>query len=224
MGRVLFTLIFGLTGLAILVSLGMWQLQRLTWKEGVLADIEARISADPVSVPLGSDPISDRYLPVHLTGEMLEGEVHVLVSVKQVGPGYRILAPFVTQDQTLLVDRGFVALEDKDTPRQIGEMEIIGNLHWPDEIDEYTPDPDIDANIWFARDLNVVPAVLGTEPILVIAKSKTDPNVTPLPVDTNGIPNDHLQYVVTWFGLALVWAGMSVYFLWRTRAAKRAES
>ncbi len=224
MGRVLFTLIFGLTGLAILVSLGLWQMQRLDEKETLLADIEARIIADPVSVPLNPDPVDDRYLPVHLTGEMLAGEVHVLVSVKQVGPGYRVLAPFLTNGRTLLVDRGFVALEDKKTSRQIGEMEIIGNLHWPDEIDQYTPDPDIDANIWFARDLDVVPAVLGTEPFLVIAKSKTDPNVTPLPVDTKGIPNDHLQYVVTWFGLALVWAAMSVYFLWRTRAAKRAES
>jgi surfeit locus 1 family protein len=34
-------------------------------------------------------------------------------------------------------------------------------------------------------------------------------------VDTAGIPNDHLEYAVTWFALALVWLGMTAYFLRR---------
>jgi len=222
MGRFLFMLIIVAAGLGVLLYLGTWQLQRLAWKEGVLAEIEARIAADPVAIPEDIDRTRDRYLPVTVTGEMLPGEIHVLVSVKRVGPGYRILAPFDDGGQVILIDRGFVALEDKDTPRAQGPMTITGNLHWPDEIDSYTPEPDVDNAIWFARDVDTIARVLGTEPVLVIAKSKTDPNVTPLPVDTSGIPNDHLHYAVTWFGLALVWAAMSAFFLWRTRA--RSES
>ena len=144
--------------------------------------------------------------------------MHVLVSVKQVDPGYRIIAPFRVGDRTILLDRGFVRIEDKDKDRQTGPMEVTGKLHWPDAIDGYTPEPDLKENIWFARDVPALAAELGTEPVLLIARSRTDPGVTPLPVDTAGIPNDHLQYAVTWFGLALVWAAMTVYFLWRGRA------
>ncbi|TMV07728.1 SURF1 family protein [Ruegeria sediminis] len=218
MRRILFLLIFGLAGLAVLLALGTWQVRRLAWKEALLSEIDARISGDPVNLPENPRPEADRYLPVTVQGEILAGEVRVLVSVKQVGPGYRIIAPFRTGDRTLLVDRGFIPTEAKRAERQIGQMEVTGNLHWPDEIDSYTPDADLAENIWFARDVTALAQELGTEPVLLIARSRTDPNVTPLPVDTVGIPNDHLQYAITWFGLALVWAAMTAYFLWRSRA------
>ncbi|KIC43760.1 cytochrome oxidase biogenesis protein Surf1, facilitates heme A insertion [Ruegeria sp. ANG-S4] len=223
MRRTLFLLIFGLAGLGVLVSLGVWQVQRLAWKQGVLAEIESRISAAPVALPMQVAEDADKYLPVTVSGDMQPGEIHVLVSVKQVGAGYRIIQPFRTDDRTILVDRGFVPVTAKDTPRQTGQMEIYGNLHWPDEIDRYTPEPDLDANIWFARDVPNLAAALESEPVLLIARSPTDPGVTPLPVDTAGIPNDHLQYAITWFGLALVWAAMTGYFLWRSRASSESD-
>ncbi|NOD62621.1 MULTISPECIES: SURF1 family protein [unclassified Ruegeria] len=224
MRRILFLLIFGLAGLGVLLSLGIWQVQRLSWKQEVLAEIEDRISANPVDLPAQVSEEADKYLPVVVSGEMVPGEIHVLVSVKQVGAGYRIIQSFNTGDRTILVDRGFVPTTAKDTERLTGPMEIAGNLHWPDEIDSYTPEADIDANIWFARDVQNLAAALGAEPVLLIARSQTDPNVTPLPVDTAGIPNDHLQYAITWFGLALVWAAMTGYFLWRSRANSESDA
>ncbi|MEM1005765.1 MAG: SURF1 family protein [Pseudomonadota bacterium] len=223
MRRILFLLIFGFSGLAVLVSLGAWQVQRLAWKEGILADIDARIAADPVQLPASPSESADKYLPVTISGEMQPGEIHVLVSVKQVGAGYRIIQSFGTDGRTILVDRGFVPVTAKQNDRVQGVMEITGNLHWPDEIDGYTPEPDIDANIWFARDVPSLSVALGTEPVLLVARSQTDPDITPLPVDTAGIPNDHLQYAGTWFGLALVWAAMTGYFLWRGRAPTKSE-
>ncbi|NOD92989.1 SURF1 family protein [Ruegeria sp. HKCCD4884] len=224
MHRILFLLIFGLAGLGVLLSLGIWQVQRLSWKQELLAEIEDRISADPVDLPAQVSEDADKYLPVIVSGEMVPGEIHVLVSVKQVGAGYRIIQSFNTGDRTILVDRGFVPTTAKDTERLTGPMEIAGNLHWPDEIDSYTPEADIDANIWFARDVQNLAAALGAEPVLLIAGSQTDPNVAPLPVDTAGIPNDHLQYAITWFGLALVWAAMTGYFLWRSRANSESDA
>lgn len=224
MRRILFLLIFGLAGLAVLLSLGVWQVKRLAWKESVLADIESRIDADPVQLPDNIDPERHRYLPIVVQGEMLSGEIHVLVSVKQVGPGYRIISPFRVNGRTILVDRGFIPTTAKEAARQTGFMEVVGNLHWPDEVDSYTPDPDRNANIWFARDVSALAAELGAEPVLLIARTKTDPGITPLPVDTAGIPNDHLQYAVTWFGLALVWAAMTGYFLWRGRAPSESDA
>jgi surfeit locus 1 family protein len=68
MQRFAFLMIFGLGGAAILVSLGIWQMQRLAWKEAMIADIEARIAADPVPLPGTPDPETDNYLPVSVTG------------------------------------------------------------------------------------------------------------------------------------------------------------
>ncbi|RLK11410.1 SURF1 family protein [Ruegeria conchae] len=223
MRRILFLLIFGLAGLGVLTSLGVWQMQRLAWKQGILAEIEARIAADAVDLPETVMEADDKYLPVTLFGDMKPEEIHVLVSVKQVGAGYRIIQPFSTAGRIILVDRGFVPTTAKQADRVTGPMEVSGNLHWPDEIDSYTPVPDIDGNIWFARDVPTLAAALATEPVLLIARSKTDPDITPLPVDTAGIPNDHLQYAITWFGLALVWAAMTGYFLWRNRAPSERE-
>ena len=225
MHRLLFPLIFSLAGLGVLIALGVWQMQRLAWKEDVLAELERRITAEPGGLPpvffLSED--EDRYHPVWLEGEMDPREIHVLVSVKLVGAGYRIIQPFRMADRTILVDRGFVPVEAKQTDRLTGPMMLEGNLHWPDEIDSFTPEPDIDGNIWFARDVQALAAALGTEPVLVVARTKTDPGITPLPVDTAGIPNNHLQYAITWFGLALVWAAMTGYFLWRNRAPAKSE-
>ncbi|WP_425045943.1 SURF1 family protein [Primorskyibacter sp. S87] len=216
MRRILFFLIFGLSGLSVLLSLGFWQVRRLEWKNQILAEIEARISQPPVSLPASPDPNTDRFLPVAVHGQMQPEEIHVLVSVKKVGPGYRVISPFIGDDgRRILVDRGFVSTDGKQAERVSGSMEVTGNLHWPQEIDSFTPDPDLEGNIWFAREVTMMAKALDTEPVLVIAKSETDPTVTPLPVDTSVIPNDHWQYAVTWFGLALVWAAMTLYFLWR---------
>lgn len=219
MRRVLFLLIFGVLGTALLLALGAWQVQRLVWKRDLLAGIEARIAADPVPLPAAPDPEADRFLPVAVAGEILPGEIHVLVSLKDAGPGYRVIAPFGVGDgRLILLDRGFVPQAQKDAARALGPAEVQGNLHWPQERDGFTPEPDRAANIWFARDVPAMAAALGTEPVLLIARAPTDPGVTPLPVDTAGIPNDHLNYAITWFSLALIWAAMTGFFLWRTRA------
>lgn len=219
MNRLLFLLTFGLTGAAILIALGVWQLQRLEWKMGVLAEIESRIGAAAVPLPATPEPETDRYLAVEVTGTILPGELHVLVSQKRIGAGYRIIAPFRTEaGRRILIDRGFARTEAKDAVRALGPQTISGNLHWPREIDSYTPDPDRQTNTWFARDVAAMATALDTETVLLISRSQTDPGLTPLPVDTAQIPNDHLQYAITWFSLALIWVAMTAYFLWRPRA------
>lgn len=221
MRRILFLLVFGIAGTAILIGLGVWQVNRLTWKRDVLAEIDRRIAADPVALPADPDPEADKYLPVQVSGRIGKKELHVLVSVKRVGPGYRIIAPFITDTgRRILLDRGFVPSEEKDTPRSHCEMTVTGNLHWPQEIDSYTPETEFDTNIWYARDVPAMAAALGAEPVLLVARDAAGPDVTPLPVDTRGIPNDHLQYAITWFSLALIWVAMTASFLWRTRAPK----
>jgi surfeit locus 1 family protein len=219
MKRFGFLIVFGLTGFAVLIGLGVWQVQRLDWKRGVLAEIESRIAAPEVALPETPDPEADKYLAVQVAGTILPGELHVLVSRKNIGAGYRIIAPFETDTgRRILLDRGFVPVAEASADRSLGPVTIDGNLHWPQETDSYTPAPDLAANTWFARDVPAMAAALETEPVLLVARSDTGPS--PMPVGIEGIPNDHLQYAITWFSLALIWAAMTAFFLWRPSAPK----
>ncbi len=224
-GRVITVVLFGLIGAAILISLGVWQLQRLAWKEDVLAEIEARIAAEPVAVPDTPDEEVDRFLPVAAEGLFVGEPLRVLVSVQGSGPGYRLIHGFETDGRRIMVDRGFLAEgvglpEVPETP-----VTVTGNLHWPDEIDGFTPEPDIARNQWFARDVPAMAAQLEAEPILVILRemSVSGAPVTPLPVTSEGIPNNHLGYAIQWFGLALVWLGMTAFLAWRITRSNAVE-
>lgn len=219
MVRLILPLIFGLVGTAVLVGLGVWQMQRLEWKEAILDDIDVRIAAAAVALPDAPDPQADRYLPVTVTGQLQDPAIRVLVSQKQVGAGYRIIRPLEADGRRIMVDLGFLPIQS-ETPAAVPEpVTVDGNLHWPDEVDSYTPVPDLDADIWFARDLPLMADHLNTEPVLVVARDTSLPDnaLSPLPLDTSGIPNDHLGYAVTWFSLAVVWVVMSGFFLWRIR-------
>ncbi len=222
MSRVLFLIIVGLGGAAILLSLGVWQMQRLAWKEAMIADINARILADPVTLPAQPDPEKDAFLPVTVTGTFEGDTLRVLVSQKEVGAGYRLITAMETVNDRILVDRGFVSVDDKSVPTPEGLVTVTGNLHWPQETDRFTPEADFDLNIWFARDVDDLAAALAAEPILVVARDLSVPDsvVTPLPVDTSRIPNDHLNYAITWFSLAAIWLAMSILFMRRRRGAK----
>lgn len=215
--RLISVLVFGAVGAAILISLGVWQLQRLSWKQDVLAEIEARIAAEPVALPDTIDVERDRYLPVTAQGQFTGDATRVLVSVQGTGPGYRLISAFETGGREVLVDRGFIveAAWPHVTPE--GPLNVTGNLHWPDEVDGFTPAPDIARGLWYARDVVALADALGTEPILIIARelSVSDDPVTPIPVTVDGIPNNHLGYAIQWFGLAIVWLGMTAFLAWR---------
>lgn len=214
-------LVVGLLGVAILVSLGVWQLQRLEWKRGVLAEIDARLAAAPVAVPASPDPQADRYRRVRAEGALLPGEIHVYTSGPG-GVGYRVIAPFELSDgRRVLLDRGFVPIGDKELARPPGPLAVTGNLVWPDD---GPPDPDRAKNVWTGRDVPLMAADLGTAPVLVVAAEvapagpEGGPGKAPVPMPVNvAIPNDHLGYALTWFGLAAVWTLMTVLWLWRIK-------
>ena len=217
--RMIWPLLFGLFGTAILIGLGVWQVQRLAWKEDMLAGIEARIGAAPVALPVAAEPGADRYMPVTATGDWTAETLLVLASVKQVGAVYRVISVLDTGGRRVLVDRGTIPVDQRDRVIADGSVAIDGNLHWPAEVDSFTPEPDAGGGLWFARDVPAMAEALGTEPLLIVARSvlPPDPAITPRPVGTEGIPNDHLSYAITWFSLAIVWLGMTVFLLWRIR-------
>lgn len=207
--------LFGLIGFAILIGLGIWQVQRLQWKEGVIAAIDARIADVPETLP-DAPTEADRYMPVRVAGRFTGERLLVLVSHKDMGPGFRVISAYETDGRRIMVDRGFIYEAWKNDPLATTDAEVNGNLHWPEEVDGYTPAPDGD--LWFARDVPAMAKALGADPVLVVARTPTGDGVIPMPVDTAAIPNDHLGYAVTWFSLAAVWVGMTLLWLWRIRS------
>lgn len=224
MRRLILPLVLGLVGFAILISLGNWQVRRLGEKEAYLAEVETLIDAAPQAVPAPVDPVRDRFLAVAAEGVFSGDTVRVLVSHKKMGAGYRLITVLETPEgRRLLVDRGFIRVAFEIPALPEGTVEVTGNLHWPEEVDKYTPENDLDKNIWFAREVPVLAAHLNAEEVLLIARSTSyDAGaVVPLGVGTEGIPNDHLEYVVTWYGLAIVWLLMLGLFLWRMYKSAR---
>lgn len=210
--------VFGLVGTAVLIGLGVWQLQRLAWKEDLIAALQSRLAAEPVAIPQHPEPARDAFLRVRAEGLTGEPELHVLTSEKPWGPGFRVIVPLTLSDgRRILVDLGYVPEAEKAKPRPPARGVVVGALYWPDETDMFTPPPDRAANIWFARDLPAMAEDLATEPLLIVAERHPLGDwPKPLRLGIN-LPNDHLQYALTWFSLALIWAVMSTILLRRER-------
>ena len=234
--RMILPLLFGVAGVAVLLWLGFWQLDRLAWKEARLDTIRAKMAAEPdplIDHFKSTAPISEtNYTRVTFEGVMTDKEAHVLTSLKytgpgsQSGPGFRVLKEVVWNGKNFLLDLGFVPEDQKNDLRSVGPVRVIGNILNPDDYDaSFTPDPDLEKNIWFARYLPMMGQELGVIPFMVVVERAEVMKdgvwvpfdaVTPLPVSVN-IPNDHREYAITWFSLALVWFGMTGYLLWRIR-------
>lgn len=225
MRRLIFPVILGVGGVAILISLGIWQMNRLEWKQGILAEIDSRMSAPAVPLP-PTDALSedaDEYMRVLVSGQPTGDELHVLTSGTAAGTGYRVIAAFETMEgRMIMVDRGLLPIPDKALPPITEQADIEGTLLWPDDMTRATASPDVVENIWFAREIDSMARKLGTDPIMVIEHTATVPDtrLTQLPVTSASIRNNHLEYVITWFLLALVWAAMSLYLIRRTLSPK----
>ncbi len=216
--RMIFPILIGIAGCAVLISLGVWQLHRMEWKAATLARIEAMIAAAPVALPAAPTEVADEYRPVSVTGRLTGDFIEQLAGQKGTSPGVRIIEAFETDSgRRILIDRGFLAEEARATPRPARAATVVGNLLWPDDADSFTPPPDPKTGLWFARDLPAMAAKLQAEPIFVVAREATGDAIAPVPVDTASIPNDHWGYAIQWFLLALVWGVMTLYLLWRIR-------
>lgn len=211
-----FPLLLGFFGIAVLVSLGVWQSHRLVWKESVLSEIDSRIAEPPIPIPRSVRREFDNFLSVAAQGSVVAGELFVLTSRQGIGPGFRVIAPFEMNGRRILVDRGFIPEARRSSNRDIGRQQIVGNLHWPDEVDSwFTPEPD--GELWFARDVPAMALQLDAEPLMLVVR-ESDPatsGIYPWPVDSSSIPNNHLNYAITWFLLAIAWCGMTGLWIWR---------
>lgn len=224
--------------LAILVSLGLWQLDRLAWKEGVIARIEARAHAAPVALPppaqwAALDPAEYEYRRVLVEGRFRhadEARVHGLMPSRTRGQpvqGFYLMTPLETDEgATVLVNRGFVPTElvaEADRPE--GRAAIVGLMR-PSEIrTAFVPENRPESDVWFTRDLPAIAQARGIEgvaPFFVDAVLDESGPMWPRGGASVLEPsNNHLQYALTWFSLAGVLAVVFVLFAARTLAEPR---
>jgi surfeit locus 1 family protein len=216
--QMFFPVLMGIAGCAVLVSLGVWQVQRMHWKAGVLAEIEAMIHDAPVPLMAAPNPAVDKFRPVVVEGTFTGDVIEVLFGIKGASPGVLVIETFDTADgRRIMVDRGFIEQEARAFSRGAGVTRVVGNLHWPIDATSSTPPPDSKTGLWFARDVPAMAAKLNTEPTLIVAREPTGDGITPVPVNTSTIPNDHWGYAITWFLLAAVWAVMTAVLVWLIR-------
>jgi surfeit locus 1 family protein len=224
--------VFTLAVLPILLGLGIWQLQRLAWKEGLIASIHAEISKPPAPLEQPPDAWKElgayEYRPVSGTGHFRHGDERRLFASGDGATGWHIYTPLETEGgHILFVNRGFVpeALKDPAT-RAAGEVEgqvtVTGLVRKPAVKGWFDPDPDPVHNVWYWRDLGAMTASLPEAdrarvlPFFVDAAAEpANPGGWPKGGVTRlDIPNRHLEYVLTWFGLAATLLAVFAAFAW----------
>jgi surfeit locus 1 family protein len=221
-----------LIGVGFLVGLGLWQLKRLEWKEGLIARIEARTERNPMSLERALELAEQRqnpsYFPVHVTGRFHHKRERYLYGFSLDGePGWHVITPLETVGgQVVLVDRGFVPdrLRDPATRPEGQVQEVVGVtglLRTSEEPSVFIPDNDPVKNQWFSRDLLTMSRSMFPGGTVQVAPFFLEADATPVP---GGWPkggqtrltlvNNHLQYALTWFGLAICLVAVYVVFLW----------
>lgn len=207
-------------------GLGVWQVERLQWKEALLARIDQRIHADPVSL----DEIMRRraagedvdYVRVSLSGVYDHADALRYYALGEGGqPGWHIITPLVMPGgAAVLVNRGFVPRERYDEiDRPAGTVSVTGLVRSGESQGLFVPDNEPDGNVWYWRDvpamLNAAGVAAGAPPIIVEREASSGEGWPKGGATRIDIPNSHLQYAVTWFALSLV--GAAIFSLWYRR-------
>jgi len=230
---------------AVLIALGIWQIERKASKEALIAVLTERVAAPPQALPAAKDwttlnRASDEYRRVKFTASFDNASEALVFAAATAfrpdvtNPGDWVFTPARLNDGRLIVvNRGFVPdarRDPKSRPQgQIAEpIEIAGALRWPDERHWFTPSDDPARNLWFTRDPAGIAAAKGLDPKMVAPfyveqEAPVPPGGLPQPGKlVIVLPDNHLQYALTWFGLAAVLA--AVFGSWAATSGRRTSA
>ncbi len=205
--------ILTLVMLAVLIGLGTWQVERLHWKQNLLAEIDQRSHMPPVDISNLTDASNIDYLPAKASGLFRHDQEFYLTAISKDGQGgYHVLTPLQLDNGTvLLVDRGWVPYDKKDPATRrdgqlFGPVSVTGLLRKPIHIWSQ-PANDPAHNQWYGIDLAAMAAQANMPAFLpYVLDADATPNAGGYPIGGQTrvtLPNNHLSYAMTWFGLAL---------------------
>lgn len=219
--------------LAILLGLGVWQLARKGEKEALIARIIERSHAEPPAAPPpfdAWDAKADEFSRVQARGTFLHDRETLVHGLAPGEPGralqgFYVLTPLKRDDgTTILINRGFIPTElkrpeDRAAGQVKGETTVTGMLRASEARGLFVPESDPKRDAWFTRDIAGIAAardLTNVAPYLIEADATPNPGGWPrggqLRVD---LPNNHLQYAFTWFGIAACLIGVFSVFAWR---------
>jgi surfeit locus 1 family protein len=223
--------VFSLPALLICLALGAWQIERLFWKRDLIARRDAAVTAAPAPVPKTlAEPRGMEYRHVSDEGSFLyDKEIFLGATSDAGGQGYQVLTPLLEPGgRVVFVNRGYIPAELKDPAKRAagqiaGTVHVQGLLRLPPTArpNWFLPDNRPDLNYWFWVDL---PAIAAADNLDRVAPFYIDADATPNPggwpkggVTRLKLPNNHLQYAITWFSLAI--ALIVIYVLFHRRNA-----
>ncbi len=239
--RYVVPVLFTATMFTTLVGLGSWQIERWGAKQRLVARVAERITAAPVPAPLRAAwpdlrGKNDEYRRVVVTGRFLhDKETYLYTSWAPEGrdavQGWSIFTPMETADGIVLVDRGFVPEQKRDPasrPESLvsGRAEVTGLLRLPERRSAFGVADNPGKREFFVRDPKAMAAAVGlaeVAPYVVAADATPVPGGWPKGGNTRvKFPDNHLQYAITWFTLAI--AVLALFAVWVRRARKDADS
>ena len=217
--------VVALVAVVTFIGLGSWQLQRKAWKEALIESLEQRLSASPGDLPprerwASLAPASDEFRRVKFSAALVpSAEALVYTSGSALrgdvsGPGYWVFVPAqLASGGVVVVNRGFVPEGRQDPATRAagvttGDADLVGVMRWPESRGAFSPRDDPGRNLWFVRDPVAIAAAKSwgeVAPFFIELESPQPPGGLPragaLKVN---LRNEHLQYAITWYGLALV--------------------
>lgn len=235
--------LLSLVGLVVLIGLGNWQMARKAWKDGLVRQIETRVKSAPIAFGdalaiATKDREEIAYRPVTVTGRFShDKEMYFYAPDQKKGPGVHVYAPLEYADkQVVWVNRGyvrdpFIARDKRADSVTDEEVTVIGLVRLaPSETSVFTPKSDLPNRRFFWRDLSNMHATafdkteIAAAPFFVEVTSDGAPKFENGPeagVTRLKLSNRHLEYAVTWYGLACTLIGVYLAFAWSRLKASR---
>ncbi|XP_051023015.1 surfeit locus protein 1 [Acomys russatus] len=221
-------------------GLGTWQVQRRKWKLKLIAELESRVMAEPI--PLPADPMELKnleYRPVKVKGHFDHSKELYMMPRTMVDPvreardaarlsstesGAYVVTPFHCSDSgvTILVNRGFVPRkkvnpETRQKGQVPGEVDLVGIVRLAETRKPFVPENSPEKNHWHYRDLEAMAKITGADPIFIDADFKSTSPGGPVGGQTRvTLRNEHMQYIITWYGLCA-----ATSYLWFQKFARR---
>lgn len=223
-------------GLAVLIGLGLWQLERKAWKQALIATLSARLAAPPAQLPPPAQWPSlqaptDEFRRVIFAAQFLSDSEALIFGGRSplrpdvTGTGYWLMTPARLSDgAVVMVNRGFVpeGRQNPSTRREGligGVTELTGVLRWPEARGLFTPSDDPGRNLWYLRDHLSIAAAKGVTPVApfyIDLEGPQPPGGLPQAGKLRvSLSDNHLQYAITWFSLAL--ALLTIFLIWAIR-------
>ena len=195
-----------------MLSLGFWQLYRLSWKLDLINQIENSLKIDPVEL---QNVEKKNYLRIKTSGQIdFEKQIY-LYNLNEAGkPGFEVINPIKIGNEDYLINRGWISFDNKNKPEinVVDQKNIIGTLMLQTKSSSFKPKNEVDKNYWFTLDREDILKFTGknfSKYIIYLDGNYENPRPR---VITAKISNNHKKYAITWFSMAISILLIYLYF------------